>query len=328
MHTCGFITLSERQMYEINKIFEEFDKNNIDYMPLKGTLLKKMYPKTEMRVMSDADILIKTEQYDTIKSVMENLGYTYVLESDHEFVWSKRGISIELHKRLIPSYNEDYYAYYGDGWRLGRPVFEGGNRYAMSADDEMVYLFTHFAKHYRDAGIGIKHIVDLWVYKNAVKSLDNQYILDELKKLQLSEFYKNIMLTLECWFGKSEFDEKTYFITDTIFNNGVYGKHTNHVITSALKTSKLKESAQKVRFIKFKNMLFLPYDKMCTKYPVLTKIPFLLPIMWVVRGFNVIIFKRNQMKTFENDVKSISNKKIDERQLALSFVGLDFNFND
>ena len=35
-----------------------------------------MYPKTEMRVMSDADILIRTEQYDKIRPIMVELGYS------------------------------------------------------------------------------------------------------------------------------------------------------------------------------------------------------------------------------------------------------------
>lgn len=328
MHTCGFITLSERQMYEINVIFEEFDKNNIDYMPLKGTLLKKMYPKSEMRVMSDADILIKTEQYDTIKDIMDNLGYSQGVESDHELIWRKKGVNIELHKRLIPSYNEDYYAYYGDGWRLGKPVSEGENRYVMSAEDEMIYLFTHYAKHYRDAGIGIKHIVDLWVYKNFVSTLNEHYLLEELKKLQLDEFYKNTMRTLECWFEDCEFDEKTKFITNVIFSSGVYGSHATHIITAAVKSSQSKNSVQQVRFTKMRKIFFLPYNKMCDRYPVLEKAPLLLPIMWIVRGFNVVLFKRNQVKAFGQDLKSISNEKMDNRQRALNFVGLNFDFKD
>ena len=42
----------------------------------------------------------------------------------------------------------------------------------MSAEDEMIYIFTHYAKHYRAAGVGIKHILDLWVYKLYKPELD------------------------------------------------------------------------------------------------------------------------------------------------------------
>lgn len=31
-------------------------------------------------------------------------------------VWSGSGLKLELHKRLIPSYDKDYYEYFGEGW--------------------------------------------------------------------------------------------------------------------------------------------------------------------------------------------------------------------
>lgn len=326
MDTCRLVTISEQQMYAINEIFVHFDENKIDYMPLKGTLLKKMYPKSEMRIMGDADILIRTEQYDKIIPVMQNLGFTERLESDHEFVWDKRGVHIELHKRLIPSYNKDYYSYFGDGWRLGNPISDGNTRYAMTAEDEMIYLFTHYAKHYRDAGIGIKHIVDLWVYRNSVKELNNEYIFEELRKLQLDVFYKNTMRTLDVWFEDVEPDDVTEFITNIIFNSGVYGTHEAHLLSDAVKVSKQTGTAKKTRAKKIIQFIFLPYKSMCQKYPVLKKAAILLPVMWVVRWFNVLFFKRENIKKSNEDLKIMSAEKIDDYQKALNFVGLDFNF--
>lgn len=324
--TCRLITVSEQQMYAINAIFAAFDENRIDYMPLKGTLLKKMYPKSEMRSMGDADILIRTEQYDKIVPLMQKSGFNEQLESDHELIWDKNGIHIELHKRLIPSYNKDYYEYFGDGWRLAKPAFEDGTRYAMTPEDEMIYLFTHYAKHYRDAGIGIKHIVDLWVYKNSVKKLDNEYILKELGKLRLDVFYKNTMRTLDVWFDDAAPDDVTEFITRIIFNSGVYGTHEAHLLSEAVKISKQTGTAKSVRAKKIIQLVFLPYESMCKKYPVLEKAAILLPIMWVVRWFDVLLFKRKNIKKNSDDLKVMSAEKIDDYQNALNFVGLDFNF--
>ena len=117
---CGNIAANEQQIYSVKEIFSAFDEQEIDYLPIKGVLLKNIYPKPEMRSMGDADILIKTQQYDKIKPIMVKLGYKKVTESDHEFIWKKNNINIELHKRLIPSYNKDYYSYFGDGWSLAK----------------------------------------------------------------------------------------------------------------------------------------------------------------------------------------------------------------
>lgn len=326
--TCGFISVSAQQMYELEVIFKQFDEKKVEYMPLKGTVLKALYPKSEMRTMSDADILIKTEQYDVIKPIMQSLGYVEKNESDHELIWKKGKATIELHKRLIPSYNKDYYAYFGDGWQLGGKIENSDTRFDMSNDDKMIYLFTHYAKHYRDAGIGIKHIVDLWVYRRSVEEFNEDYLLCELKKLQLDKFYQNTMHTIDCWFESGAFDDVVEFITNIIFNSGVYGTHEAHILSAALKTSKTVGTTKKVRLKRIFDVIFLPLGLMSKQYSILEKAPVLLPFMWVVRWFEVLLFKRERIKKNNEDFKIISSDKINDYQQSLNFVGLDFNFKE
>lgn len=326
MLVCGNIAISERQLYAVKELFTAFDEHKIAYLPLKGTVLKSMYPKFEMRSMSDADILIKTEQYGTIKPIMQGLGYTEITESNHELIWKKQNIHIELHKRLIPSYNKDYYAYYGDGWRLAK--VQDGTRYSMTDEDQMIYLFTHFAKHYRDAGIGIKHIIDLWVYRKKKPALDEAYIKKELTALQLYDFYVNIINTLSGWFEDRESDEKTDFISEIIFNSGVYGTHESDVLSDAYKQVKSGEKAKNIRIINFFKTAFLPYSNMSQKYHILKKAPFLLPVMWIIRCFEIVFCKSDKIKAQVNDFKNTTADRITEYGQALNFVGLDFNFKE
>ena len=321
MLTCGNVAASERQMYSVKELFSAFDEAEIDYLPLKGTLLKNYYPKPEMRSMGDADILIKTQQYDEIKKIMNNLGYTENVESDHELIWNKQNIYIELHKRLIPSYNKDYYAYYGDGWQLAKQ--KNGTCYSMTNEDNMIYLFTHFAKHYRDAGIGIKHITDLWVFRKKHPDLDENYIKNELKALQLYDFYVNIMNTLSVWFENGEADKKTDFITETVFSSGIYGKQINHIYSEALKISK---STKNIKSKKLFSLIFAPYKTMAQKYPLLKKAPFLLPVFWIYRLLNILIFKYDMVVSQKRDFDCMTAENINSYSEALNFVGLDFNF--
>ena len=323
MLVCGNIAVSEQQMYSIKEIFSVFDEQEIDYLPLKGTVIKNIYPKPEMRSMGDADILIKTEQYDIIKPIMQKLGYTEITESDHEFIWNKLNIHVELHKRLIPSYNKDYYAYFGDGWQLAK--IKNGTRYSMTDEDQMIYLFTHFAKHYRDAGIGIKHMTDLWVYRKNKPNLDEKYIKKELDALQLYDFYVNIINTLSVWFEGKESDEKTDFITKVIFDSGVYGTRDTHILSDAVKISKATKNVKTTKFFK---LTFLPYENMCMVYPFLKKAPFLLPVMWIYRIFKALFFKGDKIKSQKQAIEQMSAENIDGYQNALNFVGLDFNFKE
>ena len=320
---CGNIAANEQQIYSVKEIFSAFDEQEIDYLPLKGVLLKNIYPKPEMRSMGDADILIKTQQYDKIKPIMVKLGYKKVTESYHEFISKKNNINIELHKRLIPSYNKDYYSYFGDGWSLAK--LKNGTSYSMTDEDQLIYLFTHFAKHYRDAGIGIKHMTDLWVYRKSKPLLDEKYIKKELTALQLYGFYVNIINTLAVWFDGIEGDEKTDFITDVIFNSGVYGTRDKHAISDAVKISR---STNKVKTRKLFKLIFPAYQVMGIKYPLLKKAPFLLPIMWIHRILTTILFKSNRIKAQAQAIDQMSAENINNYQQDLNYVGLDFNFKE
>ena len=84
---CLDVITSERQLKHIQRICDAFEKNGIDHMPVKGTLLKHMYPSHELRKMGDADILIREAQYAAIVPIMKELGFEEAAESDHEHIW-------------------------------------------------------------------------------------------------------------------------------------------------------------------------------------------------------------------------------------------------
>lgn len=48
-----------RQQHELSVIKSEFEKNGIDYAPIKGSVVREYYPRPELRTMGDADVLIK-----------------------------------------------------------------------------------------------------------------------------------------------------------------------------------------------------------------------------------------------------------------------------
>lgn len=320
--TISYSFFCEGQDREIEQILEAFDKEQIEYMRLKGTTLKKLYPRTEMRLMSDADILVKTEQYAKIKRVMLAFGYKEEVESDHEYVWSKGNLHIELHKRLIPSYNKDYYSYFGDGWRLAQPKSDKPNEYEMTKEDNFIYLFTHYAKHYRDAGIGIKHLTDFYVYLKHHDSLDWGYVCEELKKLQLYDFWLTTKDVLNVWFGNKECDPKSAFVTSRIFGSSAYGTREARVLSEGVKISK---STKHVRAKRFWKSVFPPYKELKQSFKFLKYLPILLPLAWVCRWV-CVIFNPKRIVRKKKDLKAISPENIRTYQDELNYVGLDFNF--
>jgi len=325
--TMQNVLVNQKQMYLVKVVFAAFEKNEISYMPLKGTLLKGVYPKPEMRPMSDADILIKEEEYDKISSVLQGLGFKEKYESNHELVWKKSVLTLELHKSLIPTYHKDYYNYFGNGWKLAKERIDNFG-YKMKYEDALIYNFTHMAKHYRAGGIGIRHIIDVYMCFPKESQLDYNYVKAELKNLKLWEFFCNVLDTVKVWFGEKESNEKTDFITDYIFSSGSYGTAERQNIGEALKSAKNIGSSEKVMSKRRISLVFPSYKAMCLRNPVLKKCPPLLPVMWVVRWFELLIFGRDTIKRQTRNLKKVTAENIDSFEDSLKFVGLEFNFEE
>ena len=322
-HYCCSAVFSQRQLDKISQLFEAFEKNCIDYMPLKGTVLKQLYPNHELRPMADADVLIRMEQYDRIKVIMEALGYTEAEENGHELPWKGPDLYVELHKRLVS--NADYLSYFGDGWTFSEQ--KNGYKHQMSPEDHFVFVFTHFVKHFQGGGIGCRHVTDLWVYLSKYPNMDQAYIAEAMNKLHLVEFYHNIMDLLSSWFDGKQWSDKTQFISDFIFNSGIWGNLKTHDLAENAKHVRKKEHAGKGKWRYFLSRVFPGLAQAGYQYPVLKNAPFLLPIIWVVRWVHIAVRKPKIMKRRLQMLNSANNDEIIAWKRNMEYVGLRYSNN-
>ena len=324
--TAMYLSLmNQNQSEELHALCCAFEENGVDYMKLKGSVIRKLYPSSDMRLLGDADILIRQNQMEGIEKLMRELGYNHVVTSDHEWIWRKGELGVELHKRLIPSYTKDLYAYFGDGWALAKKRDEKGYEYAFSPEDELIYLVSHFTKHYRYAGIGIKHLVDLKVFVDAHPSLDHGYVDLAFEKLGIAQFYRNIQRTLEVWFNGAECDEVTEFITKKVFSGGAYGTTKDKSRYEAAALTK-DTNAKSARRKKFWSVVFPSYQNMCDERLWLRKCPILLPFAWAGRLVTVLLFRRDHIRRERETISAINASEIESYKAELKLVGLDFNF--
>jgi hypothetical protein len=257
---------------------------------------------------------------------LTDLGFTYKTESNHEAIWENGKIVFELHKRLIPSYTKDLFSYFGDNpWERLIRVDENRFEYKMTENDTYIYLFTHFAKHYRDGGIGIKFLTDFYVYEKH-NYLDYTYIEKELNKIGMLEFYKNTKRVLDVWFFDKQGDEITDFITDKIFASTTYGEKKEKLRAEALRLAQANKNAGAGKRKRKMQMVFPPYSQMCNKYPFLKGWAILLPLMWVVRIISVLFKKKRGAIESMNRLDQISDQEVERYDAELHYVGIPYNF--
>lgn len=323
---CQCIVHSERQMQAVERVFGAFEANGIEYLTVKGCHMKKLYPKPELRLMGDADVLIHVSEYAKISAVLCELGYQEVSESEKDYGWTSPELFMEIHHKLIGSSDQDFYRYFGDGWKLAKPV--SGVCHALSPEDEYLYLVMHLAKHYRNGGIGLRHVTDLWVYRRAYPGMDESYILKGLREIHLADFHQNLWRMIKVWFEGYPEDDVTAFMTDVIFRSGSWGNSEKSKLSVALRNKNATGSVTGGKIKRIWNGFFPPYGVMWQKYPILKKHPALLPVFWPVRWATAVLFRRDNLRRQYEELQLANLDAIQIYQQALNYVGLDFHFEE
>lgn len=321
---CRAMQVSEGQMEELNRLFSRFEEAGIDYMPLKGCRMKRLYPKPELRTMGDADVLIRLDQYDKITLIMEQLGFTAINETDHELIWTKDTLFLELHKRVMTSYNKDFFRYFGNGWQLAKE--HDGHYFRMTREDEWIYLFTHFAKHFRGGGVGCRHLLDLWLYLRNNPDMDEAYIDKKMEELYLTEFNCNVRRLIQCWFEDGPTDDVVELMGQYIMDAGSFGTEENRLRSVALRESQHSVFAFSGKMAYTWYRLFPPVSLLRKKYAVLQKAPWLLPVVWVVRPFYKVLFERKSLDTQKREMHVLDKDSLQEHHEMLKAMGLDYRF--
>lgn len=310
--SVNYMAQNERKLKVLDEIYKAFNKTGISYMALKGAALQKIYPKSNMRALGDIDLLIDPKQYDLIKSEIIKLGFTEQNESDHEYIWTNPVCVLEFHKYLIPSYHTELHNYFGEGFFRAT---KSGSEYVLSKEDNFLYLLGHFAKHYRGGGIGLRHFLDLYVYKMHYKDLDENYILAETEKMGIREFYINLQKTFKACFLNAEFSPVSISIVEYVFNSGKFGTKESIATANAMRDGKTKAGS-------ILSTIFLSYDRMVIKYRFLKKLPFLLPVMWIYRIITLPFKGKKHINNITNSVNAYTDEDINNLKEHLRSVGL------
>ena len=277
---------------EVARIQNVFDENGIYSIALKGCNTKKRYPQTIIRSMGDIDILIKPEQNKQVHDVMKELGYTYFEEGrKHDRYRNNNKITVEIHRDLLAAESE-YYNYFDGIWDNCHLKIGCKYTYEMTMEDEYIFNILHLIEHFKNGGIGIRFIMDVYVY-NRLVTMDKAYINSEFDSLAITGFVGNIVDLADFWFGKACFDcDKRIFLNrlgEYVYNGGAFGSLEN--------AASLKTAHGKGRF--FIDCMFPKYDSMVSIYPWLKGKKYLLFIAWMVRAVRAFFFKKRKCKNGE-----------------------------
>ena len=300
----------EKAIAEITKVLSDA---RIPFLPLKGIVMRKLYPRPWMRLSGDIDILIKEADKKRIYDIFTNQ-LQYRLEStlDEDHFITRDCISIDISTQLRAPLSID------PGGSLFSDIWDYADTAKIPAelDDAMLYAVTigHIAKHLPQGGCGINHVMDLWVLNHAETLTEDQKLKREtiVKEKHLDKLEKAIRMLSEKWFSNTDAGYDTE-LEEYILSGAAHGTIGNKVSANGA-------GQKKSRYLFTR--IFEPYDYLITLFPELKGKKWLTPYYevkrWIIRlksGRSTAIKKELSAILKEDTENSATGKMI--RRLGL-----------
>lgn len=303
---------NEQMKYAYAQICDTFDQASIPYIPLKGSVIRPYYPQESMRTSCDIDILVKEENLEEAIDALVRKGFKSGDRNYHDVsLFSEAGVHLELHFNIQENiYKLD--AVLKDAWQYAK--LTDGSQYKFTDDYFAFHMFAHMSYHFLSGGCGIKSLMDIWIMGHKM-GVTYECSKELLEKAGIYRFAAEISTLVESCFSDKPKDEFSDMLLSYIFSGGVYGTSQNKIA--------VKKSETKSTLLYALQRLFMPYKSMVIRYPILHKIPFLLPFCWIVRLSKMLFGGKAKHTIMElKTVNNVSDDKINTIMLMRKRLGL------
>lgn len=289
---------------ERKDLFKYLDNNEIDYLPLKGIIIKNFYPDVYTREFADNDILFSCKD-DMIKKYFKNRGYSVKVyrKSNHDVYTKKPFYNFEMHRALFEPRedNKRNVVYFKD--YFNKTLVKQGHERYLNDEDFYIYFTAHTYKHFANSGCGIRTLIDYYLYlKN--KELDFNYINQELDKLEIKDFSNKIIALSNKLFNDEALNEEEEEMLLYIASSGTYG---------TIEHNAAKNIEEKGKFRYYMSRIFPPMSFYKKMYPWAYKTKVLIPVAWVIRFFKILFRNPKRAKAELRTIRKYKKReKIEE----------------
>lgn len=205
----------------LKSIAAAFDESAIPYVPLKGSVIRELYPVPELRTCNDIDVLVHEEQLEEAVQVLESKTDFRTLQRDyHDISMVNSRVHLELHFTLKHN-AENIDGLLADAWDYASPAGHG-SCYAFTPEFQIFHVTAHMFKHFTNGGLGIRPFIDLWLLRHKTQ-FDEATVREMCEKCGILTFYEACCHLSEVWLNKAEHTETTKMLESACLSGGVYG---------------------------------------------------------------------------------------------------------
>ena len=303
----------ERELLSIKAILSSA---GITHIPLKGSVIRSLYPESYMRTSCDIDMLILEEDIEKAIAVLkEKLNYT--TDGERKFhdvsLFSPSGVHLELHFSILEGL-DTLDRVLSRAWENTAPSQEGEFTRLLTNEFLLFHVIAHASYHFIRGGSGIKPFIDLHLLSEKIE-FDRDALLALCREAGIDKFLSGAESLASVWFEGRAHDDLTEAMQSFILEGGVYGTEENLAAAG--------QAQNGGRFKAILSLIFMPYEKLKTLYPSLEGRKYLIPFYWVRRWFRVI-FKGRIGKAYKTIKTNVTVTKESRESTSELFEKLGF----
>ena len=289
---------------------EALQSAGIPYGLQKGAILKNDYPEPYYRFMTDIDFCIDTADRGRIKEAVGAAGgrLTHTESGDDQFIFPGN-IEVEFHGRLLyrkTSHGVENYSASGYIDKSGTCLTPEG--YALNLIGHAVYNLSR-------GGLGIRYILDLWVYRHLHSPApDWDAVNKKLESDGIAQAARNLLDLSEYLFSDAEGSEKLDALADYVFSSSLNGN------SRRMSAIELGRAGGKGRAAV--RQIFRSRADYENRFPRLKKYPFLFPFAVIIRLFRSLKTHRGRIGLWLRRAKDTQKAEAQRETEIQSYFGL------
>lgn len=299
--------------YTYNLAADILSSEKIPFVPLKGIIIKHLYPESFMRLSCDIDILVHKSNFKRAVAALEKVGFH--MNGDlmfHDVSLLYDDSNLELHFSICEN-NKNLDGILGDVWNY--TVKSEGCKYTQTNEYFMFHHIAHMAYHFLAGGCGIRPFIDYWILKDKW-SFDEKELIKLCKKAKVEAFYSAVKQLTDVWFEGKSHTDITKRIEKYILVGGAYGVFPNNAAAYTVTKGGKKKYILSLAFPKYANMKVL--------YPKLNRAPFLLPFFYIYRIYEKTLGRNStSAKSTYRAIARQSSDEVNEVASLLKTLKLD-----
>ncbi len=293
------------------EILSRLIQSGIPVSVLKGASVAACYPRPELRVLGDIDLLLPEERLEEGAELLREMGFCQSeAAEDHDFhiALEKDGVFVELHRSVSVFPNNDCGNFSKKLFdsaldRTCTAALKGRQFNVLAPKFQLLSLLFHTERHMLTSSVGLRQLCDWAISANYYSKMLTDEDKKDFESCGMWKFgsalcgvcHKHLGMPMPEFFcGTKEelWDRLTEDLLEgsNFFYQSRERRLSSHFVGGASSEDKGRKSA-------FSAMISRLNTKAYNRYPITKKCPILLPVFWIYIPFLSlmrILFKKQE----------------------------------